>query len=142
MVVVVIACAAACGPRLTDSPTEYHGDATARMGTLCSSDSIRRGEQREFWVKFHTLHDTSWSVDWRGGVLSLTNAEVVRKAAGRPSHRADGLWERFETYWVQTPKEAPLGSEVVVGPLLYTMNAKKGGTRAVQGVACTARVTE
>jgi hypothetical protein len=131
----------ACGPRLTDTPTEFVGDDVARIATLCSDDEVAAGEQRKYWVKFLTVHHADWSVDWREGTLEVEGGVIVRRAAGQPSQREDGTWARFETYWIQTAPGAKAGDTVQVGPLSYDLHAAGRGAKRVVGGRCTATVS-
>ena len=137
----VAAALGGCGPRLTDSPTEFVGDDYGRIGTLCGDDELAAGEQRDYWVKFLTLHHSDYSVDWRGGTLRVEGGVIVRRAAGNPTQQEDGMWARYETYWVQAAPGAKPGDRVTVGPLSYEMSASGRGTRTLTGSRCVARVS-
>lgn len=129
-----------CGPRLTDAPKEFIGDDIGRVGTLCGDDELEPGEQRDYWVKFLTLHHPDWSVDWSEGTLQVEGGLIVRRAAGKPTQQDDGTWARFETYWVQAAPGAKPGDVVTVGPLSYTLSADGRPARRLVGGRCTARV--
>lgn len=132
---------AGCNPRLTDAPTEFVGDGDVRIGTLCGDDELEAGEQRDYWVKFLTLHHPDWSTDWREGTLRVDGGVIVRRAAGNPTQRDDGTWARFETYWIQAAPGAKAGDAVTVGPLTYRFEGKGRGARSVSSGRCTARVS-
>lgn len=132
----------ACGPRLTDTPTEFVGDDLAGISTLCGDDELAAGEQRDYWVKFLTVHHPDWSVDWREGTLAVKGGVIVRRSAGQPTQREDGTWARFETYWIQTAPGAKVGDTVRVGPLSYELRAEDRDVRRVTGGTCTATVSD
>lgn len=130
-----------CGPRLTDAPSDFVGDDIVQIGTLCGDDELAAGEQRDYWVKFLTLHHPDWSVDWREGSLRVEGGVIVRRAAGNPTQRDDGMWARFETYWIQAAPGAKAGDAVTVGPLSYELRAPGQAPRRAAGGRCTARVS-
>jgi hypothetical protein len=117
------------------------GDDQAGISTLCGDDELAAGEQRDYWVKFLTVHHPDWSVDWREGTLAVTGGVIVRRAAGQPTQREDGTWARFETYWIQTAPGAKVGDTVRVGPLSYEMRAEDRDGRRLTGGTCTATVS-
>jgi hypothetical protein len=129
---------AACGPNLMDEPTEFTGDTSLSIGVLCSTTSVSVGEQ--MWAKFATRHAEDVVPMWGQETLEVKGGVIKRRAAGRDVQKADKTWNRFETYWVEAPREAQSGDRVQVGPLTVTYS--RGGKtrrRHISGV-CLAEV--
>ena len=133
---------ASCGPRLTDAPTEFVGDRHGRVATLCGAQEMKAGDDGDFWVKFLTQHDPEWSVDWSDGKLTLAGGSVKRKALGRPTRQEDGMWARFETYWVRANPDRKAGDTITVGPLTHVISKKGQGTRRVESAYCVVVVKD
>jgi len=142
VLILGLAVAAGCGPRLTDAPTEFVGDHHGRVATLCGDDELKAGDRGDFWVKFLTQHDPDWSVDWSDGVLEVDGGSVTKKALGRPTQQADGMWARFETYWIHADADKKAGDVVTVGPLRHTLTREGHGVRTVESAHCVAVVKD
>lgn len=108
--------ALACGPSLSDRPTDFVGDGAVEVAIICGKSKVGPTQSESTWLKSAVRANLSAKVDWAGVTLVTRGVKVVRRAAGRVVKTAEGKSQRTVTYWAVST--VPPGSDGVgFGPV-------------------------
>ncbi len=132
---------AACGPSLSDRPSDFHGDGQVEVALICGDTAVGPTQSGSAWLKAVVRAPSDLQVDWTGITLVTHGTKVVRRAAGRNVDVGDRQTQRTVTYWTVSTVEAG-AKGAALGPIQVNYQLPGGVARTFEYGHCPLTVTQ